>query len=162
MMAPLLRPEKIWLLVLRQHWNSYVMKQTGWETVRVTAMVRVFVIRELTDGAAGHGGEDPQGGWGPTVTNQGIGLSFLILPSDIPLQLPSSSSLTLTSGQAIVAVWESQASRKLHWNFVLGGIWCTAMASLYLDSPWSALSAAAEAPRPQTELHSHFAPLLTG
>lgn len=50
---------------------------------------------ELTDGAAGHGGEDPQGGRGPTFSYQGIRLSFILPPLDLPLQLPSLPRLTL-------------------------------------------------------------------
>lgn len=67
-------------------------------------MVRLMLISgarvaELTDGAAGHGGEDPQGGRGPTLSYQRIYLSFILRPLDIPLQLPSPSRLTLGTQQ---------------------------------------------------------------
>lgn len=80
-----------------------------WETLRVTAIVRFFgmsrtFMAELTDGAAGHGGEDPQGGRGPTFSYQGICFSVILPKSGIPLQLPSSPRLMSITGQVMDTV----------------------------------------------------------
>lgn len=89
--------------------NSLTKNWLSEETRRVAAIVRFMVISgalvaEFTDGAAGHGGEDPQGGRGPAFSYQRIYLPFILRPLDVPLQLPPPSRLILTTEQVIDVV----------------------------------------------------------
>lgn len=53
----------------------------------------------LTDGATGHGGQDLQGGRGPTFTYEGVCLCFIILPVHVPSPRLPSSKLMSRAGQ---------------------------------------------------------------
>lgn len=67
----------------------------------------------LTNGATRHGGQDLQGGRGPTFTYDGVYVSFTIIPFHVPSPRPVSSKLMSRAGQVgdIVCEIERQQNK---------------------------------------------------
>lgn len=59
----------------------------------------------LTDGATGHGGEDPHGGQRPPVGNEGVRLPAVKLPVSGPLPLVPGT------GKAAHSIWDDRDQR---------------------------------------------------
>lgn len=97
--------------------NSYNHKMTSWSSQQQWSPPKpewalcmhqyhlYWLSAGPTDGATGHGGQDPQGGRGPSFTNERVCLSLIILQLHFPSLLTTSPKLIPRAGQVGHIVW---------------------------------------------------------